>query len=153
MNHLPTTEKKKQQQYESHIKSRFGMDKEEYNKRLNQQDHKCAICSLTIEELNDGKKRFSVDHSHLSGKIRGLLCNSCNVALGLFKDNKDLLLAAVEYLDKNARKIYQKEQTNLTVPSSLASLTISTSRSNLLVNTSTLNCTDQAGWLQPGNRK
>lgn len=53
----------------------------------------CAICGSPPSD-----KRLAVDHCHTTGKIRGLLCSSCNCALGLFKDNTELLDRAAGYL-------------------------------------------------------
>jgi hypothetical protein len=65
---------------------------------MNEQDFKCAICSV---HLSDVKKSFAVDHDHATGKVRGLLCDLCNRALGQFKDNIDNLKAAINYLEKH----------------------------------------------------
>ena len=63
---------------------------------LEQQDGKCAIC-----KSEDSKgKRFSVDHNHKTGEVRGLLCNPCNVAIGLLKDSPEVIDSAKEYLLK-----------------------------------------------------
>ena len=53
----------------------------------------CDICSAA-----PGKRNFALDHDHASGKLRGLLCSSCNTALGLFKDDELLLAKAIKYL-------------------------------------------------------
>lgn len=45
------------------------------------------------------KLKLVVDHCHSSGEVRGLLCHNCNRALGLFKDSRENLLNAVEYLE------------------------------------------------------
>jgi hypothetical protein len=42
-----------------------------------------------------------VDHNHSSGKVRGLLCNRCNRAIGMFEDSPELLLSAISYLQDN----------------------------------------------------
>lgn len=52
----------------------------------------CEICGST--------NRICFDHDHNSGKFRGWLCNSCNVALGLVRDNPETLLKMIEYLKK-----------------------------------------------------
>lgn len=44
---------------------------------------------------------FCVDHNHLTGEVRGLLCTKCNVALGLVADNKNHLLALIDYLSRD----------------------------------------------------
>lgn len=46
-------------------------------------------------------KRHSIDHCHTTGKIRGLLCDDCNTALGKFQDNTTLLKKAIEYLENS----------------------------------------------------
>lgn len=58
------------------------------------QGHKCAIC----EQPEKNGKSLSIDHDHDSGKVRGLLCNNCNRALGLLKDDKEMLSKAIHYL-------------------------------------------------------
>ena len=64
------------------------------------QQNKCAICY--IEFLSDGQKSKSViDHCHSSGKNRALLCWTCNVALGLIKDNPVIAQNMVNYLEKH----------------------------------------------------
>lgn len=55
---------------------------------------KCAICGKV-----PGRRNLALDHDHSTGKIRGLLCTQCNAGLGMFKDNKELLKKAIEYLD------------------------------------------------------
>lgn len=62
------------------------------------QSNCCAICQSS--EQIEGQ-RFAVDHCHNSGKFRGLLCNPCNRALGLFKDDPEILKRAFEYLSNN----------------------------------------------------
>ena len=47
----------------------------------------------------DGGGRFHIDHDHSTGKVRGLLCTACNMGLGLFKDDPEMLLRAIDYLE------------------------------------------------------
>lgn len=61
------------------------------------QNNKCAICRGT--QRNKRTKYFDVDHSHKTGKVRGLLCTNCNQGIGKFQDNKELLLHAYNYLE------------------------------------------------------
>ena len=56
---------------------------------------KCKICGKHQSELT---LSLNVDHCHITGKIRGLLCGNCNKALGLFKDNTKSLKNAINYL-------------------------------------------------------
>jgi hypothetical protein len=63
------------------------------------QENKCKICGIPEEKAPRG--RLAVDHCHETGQLRGLLCNNCNVGLGQFKDNPNLLTAAIEYLQSS----------------------------------------------------
>jgi len=76
-------------------KYNIGID--EYNKLFQRQGGRCAICEKHQSEIN---YRLSVDHNHLTGEIRGLLCKECNWAIGqLGADNGvELLKRAVSYL-------------------------------------------------------
>jgi hypothetical protein len=64
------------------------------------QDYKCAICKTLL------KKKFNVDHCHETNVVRGLLCYSCNTALGKFKDDVDIIYSAFNYIIKNQNKHY-----------------------------------------------
>jgi hypothetical protein len=55
----------------------------------------CEVCGAP-----PNKKRLAIDHCHASGKLRGMLCHSCNLGLGSFRDREDLLIAAAMYLQR-----------------------------------------------------
>ena len=78
---------------------RYGIDLNEFNRMFQIQGGCCAICSIHASQT---KRGFQVDHDHLTGKIRELLCWRCNNSLGIFKDNPDLLQKAMDYLSKHA---------------------------------------------------
>ena len=78
------------------LKRNYGITVEQFDEMYERQGGCCAICGTTEP---GGRGRFHVDHCHDSGKNRGLLCHHCNTALGLFKDNPELLQAAIEYLE------------------------------------------------------
>jgi hypothetical protein len=78
------------------IKRVYDITKEQYENMLQQQNFCCAICSSNVESQRD--KTLVVDHCHTTGKIRGLLCHSCNTGIGLFKDNEQNLMKAYNYL-------------------------------------------------------
>ena len=80
----------------AHLKRMFGITLEKYQSMAEKQDGKCAICNK--EEDCKRNKVLCVDHDHDTGEIRGLLCNTCNRGLGLFKDSVDSLQAAIKYL-------------------------------------------------------
>ena len=74
-------------------KNKYGIDISKYDELFLKQEGKCAICNNT-----QNNKRLSVDHNHITKKVRGLLCFDCNTALGKFKDSKELLQKAILYL-------------------------------------------------------
>lgn len=77
------------------VKKRYGLPLGTYAAMLAQQDGKCAICR---SDQPGGKGRFHIDHCHSTKKIRGLLCHHCNIGLGNFRNSKDYLANAVNYL-------------------------------------------------------
>ena len=87
----------KPKQFEYDMRRRFGMEPEDYARILHSQDRKCAACN---SELDMGKKTH-VDHCHATGKVRGILCHHCNLALGYTRDSENRLRALVVYLEKN----------------------------------------------------
>jgi hypothetical protein len=87
------------------LKRSYGLTPEAYAEMLQAQNGLCAICALPQAECVSS---FHIDHVHLpgevrkisrtKGKIRGLLCNECNLGLGKFKDNPEVLEKAAYYL-------------------------------------------------------
>lgn len=73
------------------IKYCYGLTEEEYVNMMDSQKGMCKICGKSLDNI-------AVDHSHTTGKVRGLLCNNCNFAIGLFEDNISFLESAIEYL-------------------------------------------------------
>jgi len=73
-----------------HLKARYGITAADAERMLHSQDGRCAICH---ERPAD-----HVDHDHLTGRVRALLCFNCNGGLGQFRDDPELLAAAIEYL-------------------------------------------------------
>jgi hypothetical protein len=81
----------------ANMRIRFGIDVESM---LAAQNNACVICGVVIE-FNTGSNSVSacVDHDHKTDETRGILCRSCNLGLGHFKDNEELLKKAVKYLE------------------------------------------------------
>lgn len=77
------------------LKKQYNMTIEEYNQMFIEQNGCCAICNTHQSEL---EKALAVDHNHETKEIRGLLCMTCNRALGLLKDDRKLLIIAAGYL-------------------------------------------------------
>lgn len=78
------------------LKQNYGMTKEEYEIMHGLQGGVCAICGKSEGRKNSNK--LFVDHEHKGGRVRGLLCCSCNSGLGMFKDDRVLIERASLYL-------------------------------------------------------
>jgi len=78
-----------------HLKRTFGITLADYDEMLEAQGGCCAICGTTPWE---NKQRLGVDHDHETGRIRGLLCKSCNRAIGFLQDSPELCRLAMLYL-------------------------------------------------------
>ena len=74
---------------------RYGITHQEYLDMLAEQDHRCAVCGL--HETKNFNGVLCVDHNHETGKVRGLLCNPCNKALGLAMDSAEILYKLYKY--------------------------------------------------------
>lgn len=77
-------------------KHNTGCTAEQYNAMLEEQGGKCAICGNEDDNL-------CADHDHVTGVVRGLLCKKCNWGLGQFADNTNIMLLAIEYLERNKK--------------------------------------------------
>lgn len=73
---------------------KYGITVSDYDAMLVSQNSVCKICG----EVNKDGKPLSVDHSHNTGKVRGLLCSKCNIALGMIRENESILSKMREYL-------------------------------------------------------
>lgn len=77
----------------SKLKVTFGIGLDVYNQMLNQQNGRCKICNQPPT-----RHRLGVDHDHITGRVRGLLCGNCNTLLGMAHDSPDILQSAICYL-------------------------------------------------------
>jgi hypothetical protein len=86
------------------LKRKYGLTLDEYNQLLQDQNGQCAVCHTS--DWGNTRwgtvKRATVDHNHLTGKVRGLLCTKCNVVLGLFDDDTNRFVSAIAYLKAGA---------------------------------------------------
>ena len=78
-----------------HLRRRYGLTPQRLNEIKEEQDFGCAICGAKDWDMKDGLR---IDHDHVSGAVRGLLCAPCNLAIGLMKDAPSRLKAAEQYL-------------------------------------------------------
>lgn len=79
--------------HDYHLRSKYGLTLKDYERMLDQGGGGCWICGT-----EPTARRLHVDHDHKTGKVRGLLCWSCNSSIGRFKDNPELLMRAAAYL-------------------------------------------------------
>lgn len=78
------------------LKLLYNISLEDYEQMLINQGGNCKICNCPQDTY---KRALAVDHCHKTGKVRGLLCHSCNIGLGAFRDNTVLLEIAIDYLN------------------------------------------------------
>lgn len=78
---------------ETQLYYRYGLSLEVYN-RMRRFYSCCGICGASDRKLQ-------IDHCHRSGKVRGLLCKFCNSGLGMFDDNRDRMISAINYIESN----------------------------------------------------
>jgi len=82
---------------------RHHITEAQYLALLQKQNYRCAICRTKAVVRKYGPPRLYIDHCHKKQKVRGLLCSSCNAALGSFKESRKALLAALRYLKKQKK--------------------------------------------------
>ena len=81
-----------------HLKNKYGISIEHYERLLEKQGGVCAVCGTSNWGGAYGKPH--VDHDHKTGVVRGILCVRCNVAIGLIDDSPDRALEIISYLRK-----------------------------------------------------
>lgn len=80
------------------MKSKYGLEWDDYQKMLLSQTGLCKICKSP--QNNSRADVLHIDHDHKTGKIRGLLCHKCNSALGYANDNPEILKEMIKYLQE-----------------------------------------------------
>lgn len=88
----------------SYLQRNYGLTPEEFEQMIESQAGRCAICK---SEDPGAQGTFHVDHDHATGRVRALLCNRCNNGLGCFRDDPNLLLAAIGYLFEHNSIVYE----------------------------------------------
>jgi hypothetical protein len=97
----------------THLRRRYGVSLEYVEKLLLEQGMQCAICGKHWRACVPAKRvrheetflhYLCVDHDHDRGRVRGLLCNACNTAIGLFEEEVGRLAIAIDYIRRHAQK-------------------------------------------------
>jgi len=92
---LKSKEQISQERYEYMLKWRFGLTVEMWETMFEAQSRCCGICK---RDTPDRGKNWAVDHDHVTMQVRGILCSSCNLAIGILRDNCKLLENCITYL-------------------------------------------------------
>ena len=84
----------------------YGLTKEKFLELAKKQEYLCAVCNASSK---DAPHRLCVDHNYTTNEIRGLLCSSCNFALGVMADDVKALQRAVDYLGSSGTGVFVKD--------------------------------------------
>jgi len=90
-----------------HKMKSFNISAKQYQKMFEEQKGCCLICGRDFKDIYGNPKQNHIyytpriDHNHKTGKVRGILCHHCNIALGSFKENPLILVRAIKYIKEN----------------------------------------------------
>ena len=100
------TGKEKSKDY--NLRKKYNITLEQYKKLLKKQNGGCACCGMKNQTLQEGfNKSLVVDHSHITGKVRGLLCVYCNRALGMVTENPYSNVTPLQYIQNTLNYVQQ----------------------------------------------
>lgn len=90
----------------SRLKAAYGISAEDYEVMAEMQGFACAVCEQMDERVSEKgtEHLLSVDHDHDTGRVRALLCHRCNTAIGLLRDDPNLVDRVAEYLRLHGRR-------------------------------------------------
>lgn len=98
--------------YEQKMFKVHGLTKQQLETMIAACDGACEICRRPVVRVWSAKERgksrqraLTVDHDHVTGAVRGILCNFCNIALGAMTDSPESLRAAAEYIENSRRRL------------------------------------------------
>jgi len=92
--------KNRQRLREMHFKYTYDLTVDQ----IREMGPSCMVCHVTFSEKSLDSDSRNVDHNHITGQVRGVLCHRCNVGLGQFKDSPALLISAANYLVQQEKK-------------------------------------------------
>ena len=83
-----------------HYQYRYGITEQQKFDMIEQHDNKCAVCGRTMTDKK-GSRQAVIDHCHTTGKVRDILCDRCNTALGQVEEDITLCEKLIEYIRKH----------------------------------------------------
>ncbi len=89
---------REQNGYSSTLKMKYGITYSDFQSMLQTQDYKCKICNCELDLQTLGAKAACVDHNHVTGKVRSILCRNCNTAIGHAKESVEILENMINYI-------------------------------------------------------
>lgn len=96
-------EKVKEQDRRHHLRTEYGLTPDQYDEMVSNQGGRCLVC-LEIPMGKRGYSTLHVDHCHLTGRVRGLLCGRCNTALGSLRESEEITQNLVWYIQKHVKE-------------------------------------------------
>lgn len=96
-----------EKQRDTYYLTTYGIDLEDYNRMWASQEGLCAACGCPesrIDPKTRKPKQLYVDHCHVTGRVRGLLCSNCNSALGLLKDDPKRVAGLLAYVERQQQE-------------------------------------------------
>lgn len=84
----------------SWLKKIYGITPEQHAAMVAAQGGRCAVCGHPPARNKHGTHVLAIDHNHETGRVRGLLCHRCNAALGMMREDLDLITKLWQYLDR-----------------------------------------------------
>jgi hypothetical protein len=90
----------REQTRNNQFKCRYGLNRIGYDRLFAEQEGRCVLCGAKPTGKTPKTQNLHIDHDHLSGHVRGLLCNRCNWALGTLGDNAAGILNVLDYLSR-----------------------------------------------------
>lgn len=90
-----------------HLKKKYKITLAFFDEMIANHNNQCAICNGSFQNL-----KLNIDHNHITGVVRGLLCNLCNTMIGMGREDQRILLGAINYLNKYNGRIVNAEEFN-----------------------------------------
>jgi hypothetical protein len=80
---------------------KYGISKPQHDAMIEACENRCEVCRKPPSAKKSNDKRLCIDHCHRTGRVRGLLCHTCNQMLGFLENHGDRMNALAAYLEKH----------------------------------------------------